>query len=922
MLKSLVKAFGLIAVLALSGTVYAVGMGGINLTSALGEPLNAEIELVSVGKAEKGSLSARLASADVFKGAGIEYPGNLPKLKFQIETRASGEPYLKVTSIQPVNEPFISLLVELSWSSGKLLREYTFLLDPPEFKAEQPKAAEVKPVLSKAEGQVEPGVAARQMRSTAPMDEKMFAEAAATTAPAVAAPVPARKPAESSNVVSGVIRVKRGDTLSGIALQSKPSDVSLERMLVALYRANADAFDGKNMNRLRTGKILRMPEQPELGKLAQIEAVKEIRAQVADWHAYKQKLAAASGTAAEQAPRQEASGKISTTVADKAPAAKESAKEVVRLSKGEAPGDKAVVSGNAKAMQDKIHTLEEEAIARGKALKESNERVVLLEKNIKEMQHLVELKGQQVALAKPAAVKAEEVKPETKPAPAKVEAKPTTPAPFGPVAASQPPVTPAVAASAVAPASAVKPAKPAKPAAKPVAPPPPSMLDDPLLLAGGAAALLALGGLGFVLIRRSKGSKADKKAPEGSQATEDAGSSTGHISAPVAPSPETGDFTQGATAAPVGTASVEDVDPVSEAELFLNFGRDAQAEEILKDALEKDPANNRIQLKLLAIYAGRKDINSFSGIARKVQNSGDTAAWAQAAEMGRNLEPNNPMYGGTGGEAVAAPVDQGKIEQQPAAGLDFDLGFGAPEAGAATANESTVVLTEPLGDKTASASGLDFDLGLGAPEEAATTDYESTMVLNAPVSGAAQGNSSEVTIINTSEDLRFAQEAPMDFDVTAPVSGAVEKEQAADITPNLDDLVFDITSTHPSETAMTEEKAAADVPVAAGDTIAFTLDFPTEGNKAPAQSAAKEAVDFDLSGIDLDLGESAVSASAPAADAKDAHWHDVATKLDLAKAYQEMGDNAGAREILDEVLAEGDEQQRAAAEAILQQLLA
>lgn len=937
-LKSIIKALGLIAGLALSGVACAMGMGGINVATALGEPLRAEIELVAVGKAEKNSLSARLASPDVFKGAGMDYPIGLPTLKFQIETRANGEPYLKVTSIQPVNEPFVSLLVELSWSSGRLLREYTFLLDPPNYKLEQPKAAEVEPVT--------PSVA------SVPAGERAFTEAATIDG----------KHAESSNVASGAIKVKRGDTLSEIARQTKPSGVSLERMLVALYRANANAFDGKNMNRLKTGKILHMPGSQDLDKLTQVDAVKEIRVQVADWHAYRQKLAAASGVVAEHAPEQKASGKITATVADKAPPAKESAKEVVRLSKGEAPGDKAVIAGDAKALQDKVHAMEEEAIAKSKALKESNERVALLEKNIKEMQHLIELKGQPVAPAKPIPGKAEEpaeAKLAPKPESAKAEAKPPAPA-VAPVSAPQPAAPAVTATSAVVPASAVKPAKPAaKPVVAPkVVPPPSSLLDNPLYMAGGAAALLALGGLGFMLARRGKGDKAKKKiSGSGEEEVKDAGITSAHISAPVAPSPETGDFTQAATATPISPAQTEDVDPINEADLFLSFGRDAQAEDILKDALGKNPASNPIRLKLLSIYANRKDTNSFSVLARQVQDSGDAAAWAQAAEMGRNLEPNNPMYGGAGGESViVAPADQGKSEQQQAAGLDFDLGLGEPPATGITAGaESTMVLNAPLGGQTVTTATVDFDLGFGAPagsaienesavapstppsEKIATmsglnldlgsskssapptsavADFASTMVLNAPLD--------EKTMAMPSADLHAA-ETPMDFDITArrQALNVSEPEQAAAITPNLDDLVFDITATHPSLAAITEEKPAANASASTGDGLEFTLDFPiADKPAAPAQAAAKEAVDVDLSGISLDMGEPAAPASAPVAEVKDAHWHDVATKLDLAKAYQEMGDNAGAREILEEVLAEGDDQQRAAAEEILQQLLA
>jgi pilus assembly protein FimV len=124
----------------------AVGFGGINVTSSLGQPLVAEIELVAVEKTDKSSLTARLASPEAFKGAGIDYPYGLPKLKFHVETRANVEAYIKATSDQPVNEPFVSLLIELGWPSGRLLREYTFLLDPPGFVAEQPVAVAVKPI--------------------------------------------------------------------------------------------------------------------------------------------------------------------------------------------------------------------------------------------------------------------------------------------------------------------------------------------------------------------------------------------------------------------------------------------------------------------------------------------------------------------------------------------------------------------------------------------------------------------------------------------------------------------------------------------------------------------------------------------------------------------------------------------------------
>ncbi|MFZ1811361.1 MAG: FimV/HubP family polar landmark protein, partial [Candidatus Nitrotoga sp.] len=397
MLKSLVKALGLVVGLVVSGFSYAISMGDINVANTLGEPMNVLIELGTASKDEISSLTARLAPPEVFKDAGLDYPSGLPPLNFKIETNANGEPYIKVTSVQPINEPFVNLLVELAWSSGKLLREYTFLLDPPGYVPIQPQPAEVRPV--------EPSVVDVSELEPKAIESKAKEEIIETPLPSTALvadekkavdeiPATVNEPSESSSVISDSIKVRRGDTLGKLARQTKSSDVSLERALVALYHANTDAFDGKNMNRLKTGKILQIPAQSELDNLSQMQAVKEIRAQADDWHAYRQKLAAASGLGAGEEPKQGASGKISTTVADNAPAAKESAKEVVRLSKGEAPGDKTSAGGNAKSLQNKIHAMEEEAISKGKALQESNERVAALEKNVQDLQRLIDLKSQ------------------------------------------------------------------------------------------------------------------------------------------------------------------------------------------------------------------------------------------------------------------------------------------------------------------------------------------------------------------------------------------------------------------------------------------------------------------------------------------------------------------------------------------------
>jgi pilus assembly protein FimV len=878
-LKSLVKALGLVFCLVLSGFSYAISMGDINVANTLGEPMNVLIELGTASKDEISSLSARLAPPEVFKNAGLDYPSGLPPLKFKIETNANGEPYIKITSVQPINEPFVNLLVELTWSSGKLLREYTFLLDPPGYVPTQPQPAEVKPVepnivdVSELEPKVKEELIESPLPSTTPMvDEKK----AVDEIPAAVTESAVTKSIESSNVASGEIKVKRGDSLSKLALQIKPSDVSLERALVALYHANSDAFDGKNMNRLKIGKILHMPEQSELDNLSQVKAVKEIRAQADDWHAYRQKLAAASRHATGEESKQEASGKISTTVADSAPAAKESAKEIVRLSKGEAPGDKASAGGNAKSLQNKIHALEEESISKSKALQESNERVAALEKNVQDLQRLIDLKSQPPASqVKPAHTPAEGQAAATKPDEAQPGAMPQVP-----VAASQV----AIVASEVAAVSAVatvSPAKPVKPITKPkLVATQPSLLEvilgQPLYMAGGAGALLGLVGLGYFLTRRGKDGRGKNKLGD-KPAEHTIGSYNQNLTQESTP-PKTSDLTNVVTTpSGAGQAQADDFDPISGADLFISFGRDEQAEKMLKEALVKNPANHQIHLKLLSIYANRKDTHSFATIARQLRDSGDANAWEQAAIMGIKLEPNNPMYGGN----VSAAVEES---------------FVAPHS-------PDVMFNEGMATKSPSSLDFDLDLDFSAP--------------NASTASAEKSRSSSVSRSTT-----------MDFDVTGshaklPASSTGKVES----TPmNLDDFILDVTANHAPTPAMTQEKGAVAAPANVNKNIDFMLDFPSTDKNAdklevsPVKAVPKEIMDIGLSDISLNLDKTVVPAPAMSAEERDAQWHDAATKLDLAKAYQEMGDAAGAREILEEVVRDGDEQQRTVAEGLLQQL--
>ncbi len=899
--------FGVVGLM-LSITVSAVGMGGINVVSALGQQLKADIELVAISKTEKDSLVARLASPETYKSAGLEYPYN-NKFKFQVENRPDGKPYIKASSAQPVNDPFVSLLIELSWSSGKLSREYTFLLDPPGYVSEQPAPPPVQAVVPEVqavppvrtvvpegqtavpEGQVvspeAPAASAAVVPPSAPAIAEETApmaveQAASAVTPEQQAP-PTEVVAPSENIAPvepaktattptaatpevAVVRdnkewvaVRRGDTLYKIAEQYKLTDMSVERMLVAMYHTNTEQFDGRNMNRIKAGKILHLPSQQELNSVSLPAAIKEIHAQTADWNAYRQKLAKVVISNPSASSQQVATGKIGSSVTEVAPVAKESAKEVLKLSKGEAPQDRVGtrVGGKSMSAQDKKNAAQEDAVAQSKASKEAQQRTALLEKNLQDMQRLAQLKAQ-----------------------LKTEAAATL---------AQPVVPAKAATSEVAATSAVKPTPIAPPKPKPVKSEPSlvdQILDEPLYLAAGAGALLVLGGLGFLVSRRKK---SKQNRDEITTDFIDVGSTSSRIAPPVIPSPDTGDFTRLSATQVVTPPQSEDVDPISEADLFLNFGRDVQAEAILKEALQLNPNNHLISLKLLGIYVNRKDTNSFTTIARQLQDSGDAEAWQQAAAMGRKLEPNNPMYSGGGA-----------IE----------------DARSATMQMTAFDVVAPK--NTPTAASLDFDLNVGTSTAKYTSSPEQDFLSTSTMSGgkghASPGAEMDFDITANKNSSHSGQAGTMDFDITTtnPSMPAAEGSNEA-ASPLADEMVFDVaTTSHTRISAAPQPK-----PIETEDGgITFMLDFPVDN--IPEESASI-AASGSLSGINLNFDDiKAQNGSTPAN--KDDQWQEVATKLDLAKAYQEMGDGSGAREILEEVLREGNTEQRETAQTIIQQL--
>ena len=316
----------------------------------------------------------------------------------------------------------------MTWPAGRIQREYPILLDPPGYsqKAQPPSVAAApasrvpdnSPATAPASSSSTPAPAPS---GTAPGGGPS-AQAELGTPPATASVAP-RETAASGDTYGPI---QKGETLRKIAEETKPSNVSLEQMLVALYRENKGAFVNNNMNRLKTGQILRVPSADEVAQVEAKDANKEIRTHVADWNSYREQLGGSvAAIPARSDSTNAAAGRVSTAAVTPPAPASSGSSDVLKLSKSETGGKSGASKGGG-GNQDRVNALQEEVTAKDKALKEAQSRVTDLEKQIRDMQRLLDLKGSaptkadtKVATAPPPEpAKVEPVKP---PEPAKVE---------------------------------------------------------------------------------------------------------------------------------------------------------------------------------------------------------------------------------------------------------------------------------------------------------------------------------------------------------------------------------------------------------------------------------------------------------------------------------------------------------------------
>lgn len=1016
----------------------AAGLGKLTVISGLGEPLSAEIELLATSTEELSSLSAAIAPEDAYAVQGIERLVSHSAIKIEVAKKANGSPILKLSTRQPVNDPFLDMLIQVDWSTGRLLREYTVLLDPPGYSSQMANnnavidsgstgaaSTGMTPIERNTSpaGQSARGIAKKSKSSNARNSSKKF----------VPSPAPVKEspsPSEGSSPTSSAEEhtTVRGDTLNAIASQMQVEGVSLEQMLVGLYHANKNAFAGDNMNRLKVGQIIRAPSPEDLQSISRKEAAQEIRVQTADWNAYRNKLAglvAESPAGSENASSQSSGGKITAPAEDKAAPVSNGPRDVVKLSKSDSAANKnGGVDG--KAMQDKLNSLQEEATAREKSVKEANEKTALLEKQVADLQKLLAVKNQSMAdMQKSAAVPAPKVE-SPKAEPRKVESPPKPE--VAQAAAEQPLANAAVPPPPDAQVAAPAADKAAVPKKQIIAPPPSpvaeadlldQVLQDPVLLGGAGGILLVLLG-GTWLFLRNKRKRGLDNFEKGILTSGGLKANTvfGNTAGGTVDTGDTSFLTDFSQSGSAGMIDTHDVDPIAEAEVYMAYGRDAQAEEILKDAIAKEPKRYELHLKLLEILAGRNDSSAFETIAGELYSTlgaGDPA-WVKVAEIGRKMEPNNPLYDISTGHAqavVATPSQKlnaddfanaevmsesgldfsfdADLDSNPssktaessgqASALDFDLGArdSAPDEETlpdismlGTEQEPTVALGS---DNNQSSNDLDFQPDL--PEQPAETDKpvvaDNTVQLDVsdfgktmpgfdmpefhiaktpPAADAASGAAPaepgfDSSLPEISFDLPEIGAADSAVELNLPEKTASlelpDSDQTAIIKSEVtaEDIIFE----PPPAEATSLELPAFDQAAIAGSEITaeeivfeampeepseldFNFDMDLGSSEASSQTATEakvnKAPEIDLSGISLDFDSppdnSAAGIVVEEISTATGESADVDTKLDLVTAYMDIGDNEGARELLDEVLKEGGPTQRERAQQMMNSL--
>ncbi|MGZ5029420.1 MAG: FimV/HubP family polar landmark protein [Methylobacter sp.] len=975
-MRNLTKTLAVVSLLA-PASGHTLGIGDIKLHSSLNQNLDAEIALTLSGESVS-DIKVNLAPPGKFDEAGVTWTYFLSKIKLETVTRANGATVIKVTSKEALKEPFLDFLLEVSWPKGNLYREFTVLVDPPS-------------VYNKATIPVSTGTVSN----------------AQPAAPAVAPERQSHANAQSNNGEYGPTLPH--DTMWSVADRARggQNDVSVEQMLMAIYEANPHAFYKENVYALTSGKMLKIPEREAVLKLSRNQAL-------AEFNRHKKAWKTQSAPARNEDAKEKSGDNQLTLVAPTKAAVADHA--VVTSVNEQSNAEKKATDASAAVAKGKTGKGESGAMPTDGA---TLSKVAELEKQLAMMQELIALKDQQLAAlqnksqqnpavqepvspnesvaakledqvtpvpqaAAPSEVVAEkpanQVSPVVQPVQSTQPVQPEQPAQPAQLAQPEQAAQTAQPAQAVQPAQpvqsaqAVQPVQPAQQAiqpAQPVAQPAPEAggLFDPYYLGLGGAGVAFLALLGGLWWRKSK--------VEEETNTESMFASTGMINAPEANESLSVPVVEDSAVNEVGTMGESsflseftpsdfdsfdtdqgEIDPISEADVYLAYGRYQQAEELIRQAIKDQPNRDECKLKLLEIFYANENKAAFEAYANELVAAGkrnEADFWEKAAEMGREMCPDLPIF--SSGEDLFPIADSTPIKNSDE-GVIGGIGNVAPET-----TSSNVSASESLAKETIEPQNeeLDIDKILSEADESFVDEQRNNEEMDFDLSSFSMDSNEAVDdliVASAVADKPTAEIESFDFDLGSfskdgneagddlVVASAVASAVADKPTAEIESFDFDLGSF-----SMDSSEAADDLAVASAvddksnaeiesfdfDLSSFSMDGDEaaddflsleNSNKNPqdVESSADKSLDFNADfdfDFDLDLPLTAGDSSSHddgfgVSDLTD--MDELETKLDLAKAYVDMGDADAAKDIAKEVLDQGTVEQKKAAQALLDEL--
>ncbi len=981
-------------------SVQALGFGGIKLKSSLNEKLNAEVALLSASANDIQSLTINLATEEAFLRSGIDRTALLNKLKFKVKQRANGDYYIKVTTTETVREPFMNFLLELNWKNGRMLREYTMLIDPPgrapkqvvaapapvmaetmapEVKAEvvpepvieEPVVAVVEEPSPFVEPVAEPApmpelipepVEAIVVEEVEPVVEMVEPELSADIPPPVeAVVVEVEEPAveefdpesafvdedtpgelwpripltaynESDDYISeeepvyadaelsgemgdldyGII--KAGDNLWNIAEKLRQGDesVSVHQVMMALLQNNPDAFIDNNVHRLKVGHVLRIDDPSALNAMSRKEAANAYVEQTGVWNNYRQQVAEAAGIQPIMVGDDIAA--TDTEIADTSGELTLSSPDGESLTAGGGANEESL-NNDLATMQDQLRQTKTDAGTMRTRNVALNNKLQSLEDELNRLQRSISVKDDELAALQQQLSSLDQqpvkvpVQQETMPAETSVVAGATPELVEEPVVTEEP-------EKAEVTEPQVKPEKsPVELAAeiaeqekaKTPADAEQGIMDTVMGVVASIGAVFAGLNLGsdsilfiaapillvlliivvIVIKRRRQGDNFQESILTGAAtvATDAVGTPSGDSTTFSEESSFLSDFAMSGASAI--EADDSEVDPLTEADVFMAYGRYEAAEERLNEAIQNEPDRMELRAKLLELYHATQNKDAFESSAEDFYASlggaeAENPLWAKVVAMGTEIAPENPLFNQAGG-AVADIAATGEV---PA--ID-DIGMGMTDSQVMDIGLETGVFA--AADLSASAElssdDVDFNLDLGE-SDAAEMDF------NLDIGGDASSTEEAAADLDFNLDMGtedlVTEDAGLDFNLDVG-DEVVAEEPAADLDLNLD-----------MDTADSTDDSGLDfnLDIGGDETADVSLDFDTGSTDESSLDLNLDAADT----ADEDLGGS----------------DEVGTKLDLAKAYIDMGDPEGARSILDEVMDEGSSTQKEEAQSLLGQI--